>query len=217
MPEPHDGVAEEAQTVGSDFVRTLGLHDIIAGGLALYIFWLPRRILLANVLPATGKPYLDVPLLICAAAIAGKLIAFAVAFITALTSILLRRWTTNYQALTTQLVESYKRSHLPELVHPERGATAPALTFIARAWPARMPALRRKSANAAFAYTCAVLVCLAPTTTLWTWGALVVFWLLGVLLQLDYVGELARTLAILGGTFPPTGEPHAHTRHDVAR
>jgi hypothetical protein len=69
-------VPDEAKGGFSDFLRTLGLIDLVTGALALYaIFvWVRGSASVEAFLPSTGTEIVDLALLACVAALIGKII-----------------------------------------------------------------------------------------------------------------------------------------------
>lgn len=72
-------LAPEAKGVGESFVRTLGLHELIFGSLLVYwvrVTW--QAVAWSRILPGTGREWIDIALLACAAALSGKALSIAV-------------------------------------------------------------------------------------------------------------------------------------------
>ena len=74
-PEKPEDAAAEAKGLADQFVQTLGLVDLIIGGLALYWSRLWFGTGVARFLEPTGYPWLDIALLACGAAFVGKIVS----------------------------------------------------------------------------------------------------------------------------------------------
>ena len=74
-PEKPEDAAAEAKGLADQFVQTLGLVDLIIGGLALYWSRLWFGADVTRFLETTGYPWLDIALLACAAAFVGKIVS----------------------------------------------------------------------------------------------------------------------------------------------
>ena len=75
------GVADEAKSFSQDLVATLGLVELILGGVGLYGLWLILKDNApASLFPSTGSAFVDVGLQLFAAALVGKVIYLIVAF-----------------------------------------------------------------------------------------------------------------------------------------
>lgn len=73
--EKPEDAATEAKGMAEKFVQTLGLLDLIIGGLALYWVRLWFGYSVTRLLESTGYPWLDIALLACGAAFVGKIIS----------------------------------------------------------------------------------------------------------------------------------------------
>ena len=82
--------SKEAKGLTGDFVATLGLFDIILGGIALYALWLCNGKSLANLFPSTNREFLDIALLTVCAALLGKIVLLVVAVWMAVVNVLLK-------------------------------------------------------------------------------------------------------------------------------
>lgn len=74
--KPEDATTE-AKGMAEKFVQTLGLLDLIIGGLALYWVRLWFGDSVTRLLESTGYPWLNIALLACGAAFVGKIISMA--------------------------------------------------------------------------------------------------------------------------------------------
>jgi hypothetical protein len=89
MADESKSVADEAKSFSQEIVTTLGLVELILGGVALYGTSLIFKDSSVNVLfPSAGNSFVDVGLQLFAAALVGKIIYLIVAFLIA---IVLRR------------------------------------------------------------------------------------------------------------------------------
>jgi hypothetical protein len=83
--EKPEDAATEAKGMADKFVQTLGLLDLIIGGLALYWVRLWFGYSMTRLLESTGYPWLDIALLACGAAFVGKIISMAGELVAAFT------------------------------------------------------------------------------------------------------------------------------------
>jgi hypothetical protein len=97
--EEEPDVGKEAEGLGSTFAKTLGVTDIIFGALALYGLRLLSGTGLAVLFPTTGYTFVDVGLLGCAAAFAGKIVGLATALLSAVIGVLFKYRSKRYRAL----------------------------------------------------------------------------------------------------------------------
>lgn len=199
MADEKDSAASEAKGLSNQLLELFGLKELVFGGLLVYDVWVPRQAEFARALPTTGKTYVDVALWAFAAAVVGRVLFFAVSVVWALASLAIvkRR---RAAALIGQLDSLYGAGGRPADENPGDVAA----TAIARAWPARVADLERRRTSAMFAYACALLSLVvlgrvAEALGLVGWrvtalsiGGMLVFGALGLLFQLDYVGELTR-------------------------
>jgi hypothetical protein len=74
-----NGVAGDAKGVAGDFIQSLGLLELILGGVGLYALWLWYGEQTSRLFPSTGTKFLDIGLLAFAAALVGKLVCLIVA------------------------------------------------------------------------------------------------------------------------------------------
>jgi hypothetical protein len=73
------GAASDAKGVTENFIQSLGLIELIIGGVGSYALWLLYRGQTSNLFPSTGTKLIDIGLLAFAAALVGKLVCLAVA------------------------------------------------------------------------------------------------------------------------------------------
>jgi hypothetical protein len=82
MPEKDGSIEKQAEGVASEFLSSLGLTDIILGSLFLYGRYAAAPFT-EKELPSSGHAVVDVALLLCAAALTGKVITLGVALVMA--------------------------------------------------------------------------------------------------------------------------------------
>jgi hypothetical protein len=75
--------ADEAKGVSEGFIQSLGLVELIVGGVGLYWLRLWYQDQAPALFPSTGLSYVDAGLLAFAAALVGKLLSLSVAFLMA--------------------------------------------------------------------------------------------------------------------------------------
>src|ERR1044072_6333186 len=95
MAEEKDKEASEAKGAVDQFVRTLGLMDIIIGALILYWIFLWFDAALPTYFKSTGSQTINIALLICAAAIVGKMLTSVAYLIIALIEIVIEKLNVN--------------------------------------------------------------------------------------------------------------------------
>ena len=202
---------EAAKEVVKDFVQTLGLLDIILGGLALYWVRLSLAGSSAHLFPSTNHEILDIALLICAASVLGKAVWLAVASLTALFWMILSVLDVfGYRSRLENVLDIAvaKSSHLS--ISPEDYRKKPqkirteelAASLVTADDASNKQAVERLHTNITFSYSLMLLLILYsahfshPGTLVlagWLKCGVGLFLILGILYQFD----LARTL----GTF----------------
>jgi hypothetical protein len=170
MAEAAESVAKDAKGFADDFVGILGLVDIIYGGLTLYWAQLvfPR---VPDQLPSTGHTFIDVALLACAAAVAGKLVSLLVDVMMVIVwNVVARPDDAQYERLCVALAE-YRdfveggTTHKAALESPIpwRRVLVDAVVLGTGATPAERGRLERAHARVEFTYGVAILVALFAT------------------------------------------------------
>lgn len=205
---------KEAAGIAATFVRTLGFTDIIFGGLLVY--WVRvrfARVDWGTVLPTTGHDWIDVALMAAAAALLGKVVSLFVHAWTALIDFALDGVTSRgtghseIQRLRTAL-DQYRRTTGREPTSADGDLRDLAAAYVAAASAEAGEALARMRADIAIAHAGAFVMLLyalyfgaqASVPTVVPIGlivGLIVLFLTGVAIQLDYVHTLRDQLEIL--------------------
>jgi hypothetical protein len=101
-------VADEAKGFSQEVVATLGLVELILGGVAFYGIWLIfRNSGVGELFPSTGTFVVDIALQLFVAALVGKVIYLIVAFPMGLMRLIMKRLPTFYQPLEDALRKFY--------------------------------------------------------------------------------------------------------------
>lgn len=94
MAEPEGDVKKGVEGLAQDFVATLGLLDLIFGGLLAYCLWLFFGRATGQLFPTTGIEFVDIALLAGAAALLGRLVSLLAATLMAVASLADERYLT---------------------------------------------------------------------------------------------------------------------------
>src|SRR5262245_20814533 len=87
-----DESGEEPKDLTTQIVNTLGLVDLIFGGLTIYLVWLfYDQSNLTKIFKSTGQKWVDLALLACAAAFVGKIVTLASHLMTAIGELLIEK------------------------------------------------------------------------------------------------------------------------------
>jgi hypothetical protein len=108
MPEGgKSDIADEAKGVSERFIQSLGLVELILGGVGLYWLGIWYGAEAARLFPTTGLGFVDAGLLAFAAALLGKLLCLLVAFLMALTRLAFRKRRWRYYVQLERAVCAY--------------------------------------------------------------------------------------------------------------
>ena len=236
MPEGgKSDLADEAKGVSERFIQSLGLVELILGGVGLYWLGLWYGAEAARLFPTTGLGFVDVGLLAFAAALLGKLLCLLVAFLMALTRLAFRKRRWRYYVQLERAVCAYLGAAGPAEL-PARLGQAKAEAeikidlielssyYVVLADPSQRAHFELIRTRAIVAYSAALLAVPylayllregAPRTMLLAGAAgALTFLLLGLVEQLDYLKSLAERLVALrtarekeGGSAPAPGPP----------
>lgn len=236
MPEGGgSGIAGEAKGVSERFVQSLGLVELILGGVGLYWLGLWYRGEAARLFPTTGLSFVDVGLLAFAAALLGKLLCLLVAFVMALVRLAFRKRRWRYYVQLERAVCSYLGAAGPGDLPARLGQANTEAEikidlvelgsyYVVLADPSQRAHFELIRTRAIVAYSAALLAAPylaylvregAPWTMLLVGAAgALTFLLLGFVEQLDYLKSLAERLVALrtarereGGSAPAPGSP----------
>ncbi|MFN2414548.1 MAG: hypothetical protein ABR603_05340 [Pyrinomonadaceae bacterium] len=218
-------IADEAKGVSERFVQSLGLVELILGGVGLYWAGLWYRGEAARLFPTTGFSLVDVGLLAFAAALLGKLLCLFVAFVMALTRLAARHGRRFYYPQIEGAVCSYLGVADPAELPARLGQNKIDLIelssyYVELADPSQRLRFDQIRTRAIVAYSAALLALPylaylvregAPGSMLLVVlaGALL-FLLLGFFEQLDYLKSLAETLVALRTAGAREGESDTH-------
>lgn len=211
MPEKDEsGVAGEAKSVAGDFIQSLGLLELILGGVGLYGLWLWYGEQATRLFPSTGTTFIDIGLLAFAAALVGKLICLVVAVLMGLLWTIIKATDVlNYYAnLTNALLKYHGVADLnaldAKLGQTDADVRGLASYYVVLADPKQQVYLERIQTKAIVAYSVWILSLLyvpylyragAPSTM---WGGAIagtfLFLFLGLAEQHDYLKTLAERL-----------------------
>jgi hypothetical protein len=199
---------KDAKGAAELFLQTLGLTDIVLGALSLYIVRLWYGPESANLFPTTGNNWIDLGLLACAAALAGKTISLVVSFLAAVVEGLIE-WLDIQNASTTltQTLTEYRKrkGHTSDIGTWEKVDLAVA--YVAKASPGLQRELERIRTTTIMGYSatilaipfCAYLVYYRVGTGLVVIVAvcILVLILMALIHQVDYLVTLRNSLAVL--------------------
>ncbi len=87
MADEQKDVTDEAKGFSHDIVNSLGLVEIILGGVGFYGLWLSQKNNISELFPSIGVTVVDVGLQLFVAALIGEIICLLVAFPTAIVEI----------------------------------------------------------------------------------------------------------------------------------
>lgn len=206
-PDPAEQLKDGAKDVVQNFVQTLGLLDLILGGLALYWFRLAYGHSVQTLFPSTGTVFIDVALIACAAAFTGSALSLVVSTLIAAVEI----------GIEKQRSPKYAgglNSALAEYLRPGGAETDPPLDRIeyavqhaVAADPTLRPVLDQIRAATRIAYSVALLgvpygftlrALGDPHSLLWIVGLIgAAMALRGIVLQFDYVKTLFTSLVVI--------------------
>jgi hypothetical protein len=203
--------ATEAKGVADSFIRTLGLSDLIFGSLLIY--WARQNwsgVDWSRILPTTGRDWVDVALLACAAAFAGKALSLLVQLWTALVDVLFDRTNSiglGYSHALRLSLDAYAKA-VGVTRHEKSDDRDLALAYVTVAAPQQGALLDRVRDSSSIAYSASVIAGLyahylsqqptAPgllTTVLIVIGFLL--FITGAVSQLDYVHTLGDRVEAL--------------------
>jgi hypothetical protein len=201
--ESSPSIAGEAKSLASSFVATVGLLDIILGGLALYSARLLYGVRIESQFPSTGFVFVDIALLACGAALFGKLIFLLVSGL--IMGIVEWRWSS--LANEKRLNDALATYRLTTKRNTPDSKVAPmdlAIAYLASDSPGREKSLEQIRTAAHFAYGAAVLCIpffyylrqtLGSHWLLETALTSVAFLNLGILQQFDYFENVIASLS----------------------
>jgi hypothetical protein len=216
LEESSSDVAEAAKGLATSFVATLGLLDIILGGLALYCYRLLSGRQIESRFPSTGFASVDVALLACGAALAGKLIYLLVSgFIMGAVEWL---WSHTNQKRLADAVAAYCRTTKRNTAAVTVAPMDLAVAYLAFDVPPLAQSLDQIRTAAHFAYGASILC--APfyyymrdqLGAWWFVGGGALFFFLGLLQQLDYYENVVASLLAARVT-PERGTKRGATNH----
>jgi hypothetical protein len=194
-----DGASKELKSLAEDFLKTLGLMDLVRGGLILYWIrlWYPSEPF--SLFPGTGNTVLDVALLTCGAAFAGQALSLLISSVTALIDLLLQG--TRYFVRLKSSLAPHKAAPQSPLAIKEGDEIDVATYLATTSDPKNKPLLERLGARAEIGYSVGLLAIPyaiylghkdAPRGLIVGVGAgAVTLFIVGVLTRLDYFQELA--------------------------
>jgi len=108
MPEEEKSdVASEAKSVSASFIQSLGLVELILGGVGLYWLRLWYREQVPGLFPTTGLSFVDAGLLAFAAALVGKLLCLLVNTMMAVVRLVAEKYRVLYYKRIEAAVCSY--------------------------------------------------------------------------------------------------------------
>lgn len=208
-----NGVVGDAKGVTENFIQSLGLLELILGGVGSYALWLWYRGQTPNLFPSTGTKFIDIGLLAFAAALVGKLVCLIVAAGMGLMwKIIKESNLLGYQenlekaVLDYQGVNTYQQL-AQKLGHPKPDLRALALYYLVLADAKQQVYFERIQTKAIVAYSICVLAVLyvpylyrAGAQKSMLTGAVLgtlLFFVLGSLEQLDYLKTLAERLIVV--------------------
>jgi hypothetical protein len=141
---------EEVKSLASLFVPTIGLLDVILGCLVLYCGRLILGPGLESLFPSTGQTFVDIGLLVSAAALTGKLVLlFVTGFLMVIVEFLW--WYFNSDGLDKALL-SYRVATGRKDLQQEVDPLELAVSYLALDSPARAASIEQINSAAQFAY-----------------------------------------------------------------
>jgi hypothetical protein len=159
LPEAKEPVdPENVKEIASGFLSTLGLLDLILGGLALYWVSLWIGAGTAKLFPSTNLPIVDTVLLASAAALVGKVIILMVNSIMAVVDSCLLKHSTYYKELTSALELYWLNRGDPQ--HKVDRSLERAMNCLENDAPLQAQAVERIGTAAVFAYGAFILAIL---------------------------------------------------------
>jgi hypothetical protein len=204
--KPQDA-ASEAKGITDQFVQTLGLVDLIIGGLALYWsrLWFGNSV--TRFVESTGYPWLDIALLACGAAFVGKIISLVAELFAAFLDIVKHSKSTRL----TESLERYRTEIQDQSALGDADQIDLATTYLINANPKLRPDLERIHNASTLAYSMTFLSSLfalyflskrfelpdagPPVVIILVLGVLAIgFLVFGWMNQADYVDTLANNL-----------------------
>lgn len=156
--ESAEGGSEDVKGAAELFLQTLGLTDIVLGALSLYIIRLWYGPESGILFPTTGNTWIDLGLLACGAALAGKIISLVVYFLAALVESLIECLDIQNASttLTTTLDEYRKRKgHTSDISNWEKVDLAVA--YVAKASPGLQRELESIRTTTIMGYSATIL------------------------------------------------------------
>ena len=227
--EDKSDIAGEAKGVPERFVQSLGLVELILGGVALYGLGLWYGAETARLFPRTGVSFVDVGLLAFAAALLGKLLCLFVAVAMAFTRLAARLGRWQYYKQLEGAVCAYLRVTKPDELPAKLGREKIDLIeltsyYVVLADPNQRAYFDQMRTRAIVAYSAALLALPylsylaregAPRSMLILGAAgALMFLLLGFLEQQDYLKSLGeRLIAIRTAKEREGNSPPAHGAH----
>jgi len=151
MGDTSDKSGSDAITV--EAVATLGLTDVLIGGLFLYC----KRLInpdQAAQLPTTGHDSVDIALLLGAAALAGKVITLICALVMAFVNVILRRL--KYGKEVDEALAAYVKATSRDMPGPKRRSES-AVAMVSIDNPVRRRGLEAARSHVLVAYSAAYL------------------------------------------------------------
>jgi hypothetical protein len=209
MPEANESLEKASEGLVSAFVSSLGLIDIVLGGLALYLHFLSTGSRARAGFPSTGHEVVDVGLLLCAAALTGKVLSLAANCIRAIVGVILQTFLAKEFAAALKSYSTRTKRDAPR----EKRIADVALMIIRTDSPSIWKSLDDIRNNSITAYGVGFLLfiyartlsCAAGSSpsalTFWLFSALLVF--LGFLHQWDGAVDVITFLNV-GHQFPET-------------
>jgi len=160
MGDDNKNVADEAKSFSQELVATLGLVELILGGVSLYGLWLIMKDRSVNILfPSTGNSIVDMGLQLFAAALVGKIIYLIVALPIAVVRFILKRITSYYSPLEKALGRFYDAATLSEIKATKVNLIDVALKHLSLADPTQRVMLERHRIKIIVAFgTCVVIL-----------------------------------------------------------
>jgi|1186.fasta_scaffold40404_2 hypothetical protein len=199
---------DEDGGVAKEFLGLVGLLDVVFGVLLLYGIWLFSPEGLQRLFPSTQSDVVDIALLACAAALVGKLVVLAVAFLLALFRIIDRKYIgENIKAAVDNYAAAVNCS-----IPPEADTMDAAEQLLAVNAPRQHTEVMRIRSSAMLAYGGGLIAIPymvqfyragSGTLAILCGTAALVSLALGVLYQSDYHRTLFTTLGALTRSSPP--------------
>jgi uncharacterized membrane protein YagU involved in acid resistance len=202
-------VEKEANGVVQDFLQTLGLAHIILGGLTLYWLRLWYGTYITTFFPLTDYNFVNMALLACGAAAIGMIISFGAAILMGIMWYIIEKTgLLGYYQDLTEVLQKYRQLLRQTHTPPQDNANKIGLaaSYIIAADSNQRLVLEKIKTQALLSYSIALLsilytVYLGKKGPFMLWKAaifcILIFFILGFFLQLDYIQTLRNSLIVL--------------------